>query len=70
MIDKNNLLLGLPITALSPLAMADVVLKKVLDDSPNNESTKEYVELYQSSSVTDLFFTRINWLGQGIYLVS
>jgi len=55
MTNKNNLLLGLAIAALSPLSYADVVLSEVLYDAPNNDATEEYIELFNAScSAIDL----------------
>ncbi len=52
---KKNILLGLAITALSPLSFADVVLSEVLYDAPNNDTTEEYIELFNAScSAIDL----------------
>ncbi|WP_435276132.1 endonuclease [Psychrobium sp. nBUS_13] len=46
---KNKLLLAIGLTVTSPLALADVVLSEVLYDAPNNDTTEEYVELFNAS---------------------
>lgn len=49
---KNKLLLAIGLIVTSPLALADVVLSEVLYDAPNNDTTEEYVELFNASCNT------------------
>lgn len=42
----NKLMLALPMLAISNIAAADLLITEVLYDAPNNDSTEEFVELY------------------------